>query len=222
MTQRDRVLLTIVVPLLLAAGLWFALVAPQRKEAARLDGQIAAAQSRLSSALGEIARARQARSEVAANLSALTNAGRAMPAETAMEPLLRQLQASARHAGVHLDSIGSAPAEAGAAAAPAPATTAADATGSGQPAVPDTTTIDLTMTVKGHFFAMERFFTALQDTVRVSQQRVAATGRLLTVRSISVTSDAGVLTADVEASAHVLTGVQQQLQALAATMEAQQ
>jgi hypothetical protein len=219
MTQRDRVLLTIVVPLLLAAGLWFAVVSPQRKEAARLDGQIAAAQDRVSAAQSEIAAGQQARQEVAANLTALTAAGRAVPAQTAMEPLLRQLQRTAQRSGVRLDSVGSASADA-TAAPTAPATTAADPTAGAQPSAAMTTTIDLTLSVKGRFFAMQRFFAALQDTVRVSQQRVAATGRLLTVRSISVTSDAGVLTADVEASAHVLTGVQQQLQTLAATMEA--
>jgi hypothetical protein len=209
MTARDRVLLTIIVPALLAAGLWFAVVAPKRAETAKLDGRIAAAQTRLAAAQGEIARSEQARGALNANLVALAQAGRAVPAQTAMEPLLRHLQDTARHAGVRLVSVDSAPTDASAPAANAAAAAGDEA--AGQPTTAQTTSIDLTMSVESRFPALRRFLAALQAAVRVHGADVTATGRLLSIRSITATSEDGALKADIEASAFVLDGVREQL-----------
>lgn len=205
MTQRDRVLLVLVIPILVLGGVWFLLLSPQRKEAERLHGELVTEQERLNAAQGDLIRYRDARDELARAMRELAAAGKAVPADTAVPALLRELQATARRADVEMEAIttasGTVPVEApaapqDAAAVDDPAAPAAE--------TPAATTVDLTLTFHGDYFALERLFTRLDRVVRVSRKRVAATGRLLSVRDLALTRQEDGLVAQVEASVYVL------------------
>jgi Tfp pilus assembly protein PilO len=193
MTARDRRLLTMLVPVLIAGAVWFLLLAPKRKEADRLDGSIAAAQTRLATAQSDAARYEASRAQIAANLEVLRHAGRAVPASAAMPALLRQLERTGRRTGVSVDSLTTA--DGGKAAATPVA---------GAQATP----LNLTLSFQGRFFAFEKFLGRLDRFIRVSRDQVEASGRLLSVRNLTLAANDKGLRGQVDASVFVLPDVQ--------------
>jgi len=222
MTSRDRVLLALVVPALVAVGVWFLLLAPQRKEAERLDTQIAAAQTRMAAAQGDLVRFTAARDALKTNLAALAAAGRAVPATAAVPPLLRRLERTARASGVEMRSITTAGASG--TSVPAPAAAAPDAgapsgaastAGAGAPsaAAAGTTlgaaaaqpqTIDVTLTFEGRYFALRRLLARLDRFVQRQGDGVRAGGRLISVRGLDLNASGRRLTAQAQAAVYVL------------------
>lgn len=208
MTKRDRFLLTLIVPVLVLGGVWFLLLSPQRKEAERLDTELAAEQQRLSTAQGDLIRFQAARDELDRAMADLASAGKAVPADTAVPALLRQLEGSAERSGVEMEAIttstGSVPLAAPT-AAPAEATAEDPAAAAAAPAAtPSATSVELTLTFRGSYFALERLFSRLDRVVDVSRRRVEATGRLLSVRDLQLAQRQGELVAQVQASVYVL------------------
>jgi hypothetical protein len=204
MTQRDRFLLTLIMPVLVLGGVWFLLLSPQRKEAERLDTELAAQQQRLGAAQSDLIRYQTARDELHRAMRDLAAAGKAVPADTAVPALLRQLEGTAQRAGVEMEAIttatGTVPV-----AAPIP-DPAADPAAAADPtaAAPQATSVDLTLTFRGRFFALERMFGRLDRFVETTRERVEATGRLLSVRDLQLASQEDGLVAQVQASVYVL------------------
>jgi Tfp pilus assembly protein PilO len=194
MTSRDRFLLTLMIPVLVSGGVWFLLLGPKRKEVERLDTSIAAAQTRLATAQSNVASYEAARREVAANLKVLGNAGKAVPASVAMPALLRQLERTGRRTGVDMQSVVTADAGKNAAATPT----------AGAQATP----LNVTLTFDGRFFALQRFLGRLDRFIRISREQVQATGRLLSVRDLTLASKDGHLSGQVQASVYVLPDLQ--------------
>ena len=201
MTQRDRLLLTLLVPVLVLGGVWFLLLSPQRKEAERLDTDLAAEQQRLNAAEGEVIRFQAAREELARAMADLTAAGKAVPADTAVPALLRQLQGTATRSGVEMEAVTTA---ASAVEVPAPAATATATAETAATPPPTATAVQLSLTFNGDFFDLQRMLERLDRVVQVSQQRVKATGRLLSVSDLQLVQEKGELVAQVEASVFVL------------------
>jgi hypothetical protein len=205
MSQRDRFLLALVIPVLLVGGVWFLLLSPKRKEAEKLDTQIAAAQTRLGTAQSDLARYEAARQALAANMRSLAQAGRAVPASAAMPALLRQLERTGERTRVELQSV-STDGDGKSAAAPAAPAPAAAGDGAAPAAAPaaEPTPINLTLSFEGRFFDVQRFFTRLDRFIRISREQVEATGRLMAVRDLSLVGKDGRLTAQVQTSVYVL------------------
>lgn len=197
MTERDRKLLMLIAPVAVLAALWFLVFSPKRQESQRLDGEISAAQTRLSTAQGDLARYEQARRELSANVSALRGAGRAVPANAAVPALLRQLERTAKRSHVEMRAITTG-AGSGKPATAAPPTSATAAPGG------EVTSVGLTLTFEGRYFALERFFARLDRFIEVSRKKVDATGRLLNVRSLDLAAGPAGLSAQVAANVFVL------------------
>ncbi|HEY8584910.1 MAG TPA: hypothetical protein VIL49_18265, partial [Capillimicrobium sp.] len=64
------------------------------------------------------------------------------------------------------------------------------------------------------FFGVQRFFARLDRFIRVSRSEVAATGRLLAVRDVTLSSEGGRLSAQVLATVYVLPDLQSALSAV--------
>ena len=139
---------------------WFVLIAPQRSKAAKLDSevgqvnvQLAAVTSLLQGPVGK------------QSLAALRISEIAIPDDTKMSQILRQLSTSALAAGVELDGItpGALVAETGAEVLP------------------------VSMNVKGRYFALQSFLRDLRSKAVLVGDTVRAKGRLYTVDSIQFT-----------------------------------
>jgi hypothetical protein len=113
----------------LVAAFWFLVLAPKRAEVAKVDGQIAQAQSRRAAAVAEAATAGQARAAYQRDYGNLARLGKAAPADDDVASLVVQLESLAKankidFRSVKLTATTGAPAE-----APAPAASGKDATG---------------------------------------------------------------------------------------------
>jgi Tfp pilus assembly protein PilO len=155
----NRTALAIGVVGLLAVVLvgWFAVVSPQRSKASELEGKIA--EGRTALVLAESLNRADARRATSVEARALA---RAMPAETQMSEILRQLSSAARKTRVRVNSV-----------MPQPA-----AALSGYEALP------MTVVVEGRYFGIANFLGVLRTKARVSNDAVRAQGRLYSVDNV--------------------------------------
>jgi type IV pilus assembly protein PilOP len=134
-------------------------VSPKRSRASELDGEIATAHA-------ELGRLQAERARVAAQpkvpLGDLKRLRKAMPSETNMPGLMRQIAHVARRTGISFDSI--TPSE------PVPL--------SGYQKVP------LSLVFQGNFFELKRFLFRVRSLVRMGNERLRVEGRLVTVDAI--------------------------------------
>jgi Tfp pilus assembly protein PilO len=146
---------------ILSGVTWFALVAPHRADAGKLDGKIAAAQRELTSR-------QHAEGSAATNVKKAADAGssaRAMPSSPAMPQIVVELNRLASGAGVTLDAI-----------SPQPSTQ-----------VGNYQSIPLSVVLDGHYAAVESFLAAVRRQVRVSPTGgVHASGRLFDVQKVDL------------------------------------
>lgn len=160
------------------------LVLPQRKQADRLDAEIATLRAQVAAA-GDFARSYRPEALDSADLFRLA---KAMPSTVGMPDLLLQLERMAGSAGVTLDVV--APRD--------------EARRSGYRAVP----IDLT--ARGSFYALSDFLLRLRSTVRVRGTSLDVSGRLYAIDRLALAQPArgGDLRATLTVSAFAFDGVQ--------------
>ena len=180
MTKRisGRLALVLAVLLVLVVVLagWLALVSPERSKAATLDGQIGAANAKLVSTQAFL---RGPASKQSVKDLALLR--RAMPDDTRMSEIMRQLSWAAGRSGVHVDSI----------------TPSAPVATSGAQAVP------VALSVTGHYFRLAKFMHLLRTRADVKNGKVHASGRLYAVDNIAFSTSAkgGLITATIALNA---------------------
>jgi Tfp pilus assembly protein PilO len=207
MTGRDRmVLMGVIVLAILGAG-WMLVVSPERNKANGISAEVSSAQASLSTAEGELAKARAAQSQYAAAYSSIVSLGKAVPAQKEVPSLILQLARASEQRNVFFSSFSTSGGSGGSAGSAAAATTAA----AGFTAMPFSFVFD------GSFFDLERLTRKLSSfTTRTASGALKVNGRLLTIQSINLaksSSGSGVstssgLTGTVTASAYVLPGGQ--------------
>lgn len=104
-TDRDRKILLLLVPLLIVGVYWFLLLAPQRDEAASLGEQVAQAQSDKQLADAQLAQAEAAKANAGRDYAAVVRLGKAIPTTVDTPSLLVQLDAAARGTGIDFARI---------------------------------------------------------------------------------------------------------------------
>ena len=136
---------------------WFVLIAPERSKASDLGAQVDQTNVQLQAVTdllqGPIGKE---------SFASLKVAEIAIPDDSKVSQILRQLSAASLAAGVEIDSV-----------APQLAVAA-----TGAEALP------ITMTVKGRYFAIQRFLRILRSEAALQGDKIRATGRLYTVDSI--------------------------------------
>jgi Tfp pilus assembly protein PilO len=250
MSDRDRKILLIVVPVAVLVAFWFLLLSPKRQEASKASDGLAKQEQRLDEAKAAAASAEASKNTFASDYTSLVKLGKAVPSRLDMPSVIVQLESAARGTGISFTKIatgereaapatataqppaapgkgnGTQPAAAGGAQAQsapgkqaenagngvntANKTTAATeqagvskadtqtSTPAGQAAAPagasstapaglDSVPIDLEF--QGSFYKLADFFHSLKRFVRVADQRISVRGRLLTVESLSFSSD---------------------------------
>jgi Tfp pilus assembly protein PilO len=136
---------------------WFALVSPQRSKASELDRKIG--ESRTALQLADALNRPDQRRSTAAEAGVLV---KAMPNETQMSQILRQLSSAAKVTRVRVNSV----------------TPQAAAPLAGYEAVP------MTVVVEGRYLGIANFLGRLRTKVRVGPEKVRAKGRLYSVDSV--------------------------------------
>ena len=135
LTERDKKIVMIIVPLVLVLAYWFLLLAPKREAATEAAATLETEQAALSEAQTRASTVRAAKDSFSRDYAAVVALGKAIPTSVDMPSLLVQLEQAAQGTGIELDGITMGergPAETGAAeAAQPPATGTAP---SGEPA----------------------------------------------------------------------------------------
>ena len=131
LTDRDRKVVLVLIPILLLLGFWFLVLAPKRAESAKVAAKLPAARTAAESSQAKQARLEGSRARFSADYSELIRLGKAVPPSLDMPSLIVQLDEAARSTGIKFISI----TRSEAAATVAPVTPAAPAeSGPGQTA----------------------------------------------------------------------------------------
>jgi Tfp pilus assembly protein PilO len=208
MTGRDRIVIMVIVVAVALAAVWMEVVSPERKQVNELNAQVASAQSALASAEGKVADARSAESQYATAYAATVNLGKAVPPSQEVASLIDQLTHASNQKNVYFSSISSG---GGSTASPAAAT---GASATSAVASAGLTQLPFTFTFEGSYFDLEHLFNRLTDFTKLNGSGdIEVSGRLLTIRSVSLTpggsSGSGTntssnLTGSITATAYVL------------------
>lgn len=202
MTARDRIVIVTLAALAMLAAVWLLAVTPEREQAAKLGGQVSAAEAQLATAESQVASARGAEAGYPTAYASLVSLGKAVPTGQEVPSLIYQLAQASNQKQVEFSSITTGGSSGGAVVA-APVAAAA---GFSQ--------MPFTFVFNGSFFDLYNLFQQLnQFTVRTDSGDLRVSGRLLTIQSVKLTpagtsgtgqSSGGQLTGTITATAYVL------------------
>ncbi|MDQ4049850.1 MAG: hypothetical protein M3131_10810 [Actinomycetota bacterium] len=132
MTDRDKKIALVLIPLLVLAGYWFLLLAPKREEAAKAADALAKQEQRRDAARQRANALASSKTNFAADYEELVRLGKAIPSSIDMPSLIVQLDGAARGTGTKLSRIATGERT----ETPAPAATPPKAPGSGDGSQP--------------------------------------------------------------------------------------
>jgi Tfp pilus assembly protein PilO len=104
-TDRDRKILMLLVPIALALAYWFLLLAPKREEATTVQDQLTQAQSQRDTAEERASTLATAKRNFASDYATVIYLGKSIPANVDMPSLLVQLDRAARGTGISFTSV---------------------------------------------------------------------------------------------------------------------
>ncbi|HVR04755.1 MAG TPA: type II secretion system protein GspM [Solirubrobacteraceae bacterium] len=201
MTGRDRlVVVGLVVLAVLAVG-WIALVSPERKQAASLEGQVASARQALASAQTQAADARSAQVRYVEAYKSIVSLGKAVPPQQEIPSLIYELDQASHQRSIEFNSISSGN-TVGSGSGASTGTSAAAAAAS------VFTTMPFTFVFKGSFFGLAHLLSQIDGFAQATPAQgggsaaastatvadisgVKVSGRLLTIQSVDLTQESG-------------------------------
>lgn len=182
MTTRDRIVVIVVATLGILAGVWLLAVSPKRQQAAKLAGEVSAAQSTLSSAESQLASASAAQVKYQTAYASIVSLGKAVPAGQEVPALIYQLAQATNEKNVEFASITTTipGASAGSAAGPAAASSASATATAGFTQMP------FTFVFNGGFDGLYSLFHQLDGFAQRTRAGLKVSGRLLTIQSVKL------------------------------------
>jgi Tfp pilus assembly protein PilO len=105
LTDRDKKIVFLMVPVLVAAAYWFVLLKPKRHEAVKLSDQVAQAQEARDAAVSQANQLTQAKARYASDYAEMVRLGKALPTRVDMPSLLVQLNEAAQGTGIQFGAI---------------------------------------------------------------------------------------------------------------------
>jgi Tfp pilus assembly protein PilO len=105
LTDRDRKIDVLLIPVILIAVYWFLILSPKRKEATKLSGQVTQAQQARDTAVSTANSLEQAKGQFAAQYAQMVRLGKAIPTQVDMPSLIVQLDSAARGTGIQFGDI---------------------------------------------------------------------------------------------------------------------
>ena len=226
MSRRNSIVLIAVALAAAAGAYWMLVLTPKREEAATLSTRISAKQAALALAEADLASYESARGAYKRNYSKIARLGKAVPSDDDVRSLMVQINSAADGSKVDFRTIslggaGAAPAGvAGTPAATGAASTLTPPPGSSVVGTAGFSTMPFSFKFKGSFFNLGSFFNRLDKFVKVKNQDVDVTGRLLLLNTISLAPDSQegfpLISAEVTANSYLLPPTQDVLAAATA------
>ena len=105
MTQRDRMVLAVVVAIAALGAFWFLVLGPKREEASKLSDKVSTEQKRLQDAQQTVAAGQAAKQAYPRNYATVARLGEAVPVEDQVPSLVVQVNAAARSTGVDFRAL---------------------------------------------------------------------------------------------------------------------
>jgi Tfp pilus assembly protein PilO len=105
MTERDRKILMLVIPLVLVVAYWFLLLSPKRDEATKAGEELTKQEQRLDDAKAQADAAKGAETNFESDFTEVVRLGKAIPASVDMPSLIVQLDRAAAGTGIHFTKI---------------------------------------------------------------------------------------------------------------------
>jgi hypothetical protein len=213
--RRDRIALAVVAVLALLGGFYILVLKPERQKVADLNTQIAAQRATLSQAEQSYASGRAAQGSLKSDAAEWASLRLAVPNQSDIPALLRTLQKTATQVHVHMQAItlSQASNSGSTAAAPAPTTTTTSSTPTGSAGSATTTTaaaaapqaipVPVQLSFAGGYAALDHLVRRLEALVVVNGGKVAASGPLLNISSVSLNGTKS-LTVQITASLYQL------------------
>jgi Tfp pilus assembly protein PilO len=133
-SDRDRKIIMLLIPLAIAAAYWFLLLSPKREEAGKVKEQLATAQSQRDDATARAGQLSAAKRSFGTDYATVIRLGKSIPSGVDMPSLLVQLDRAARGTGIQFRDVKTGERTAAAGAAPAASSGGAPAAGAGNPA----------------------------------------------------------------------------------------
>ena len=136
LTDRDRRILMILLPILLLVGYWFLILSPKRDDLQTAQDEQTQAEERRDAAQSRLADLQRARATFASDYAAVVRLGKAIPATVDAPSLLLQLDQAAEGTGIDFNSVqfGERASGVSAPATPGPAAPGGAAAAGGAPA----------------------------------------------------------------------------------------
>jgi hypothetical protein len=105
LSDRDKKILMVMMPLVIVLGYWFVLLTPKREAAAQAEITLAAEQARLSDAEARSNTVQAAKANFARDYMEVVKLGKAIPTSVDMPSLLVQLDQAAHGTGIELHGV---------------------------------------------------------------------------------------------------------------------
>jgi hypothetical protein len=121
LTERDRKVVIVVVPLVVVIGFWFLLLGPKRTEASKAADSLAKQEQKRDKAQAAVTAAEASKASFAKDYTTLVKLGKAVPTKVDLPTVIVQLEAAAKGTGTEFVKIATGQRAPAAAAAPAPA-----------------------------------------------------------------------------------------------------
>jgi hypothetical protein len=182
MTARDRMVVIVIAALALLGGVWLLLVSPERQQAAKLGGEVTAAQAQLSTAEGQLSDAKAAQARYQSAYASLVRLGKAVPAGQETPSLIYELARASNQKNVEFASItATVSGGAGASATVSGPGSSASLAGAGFQQMP------FTFVFNGSFDHLYNLFQQIDGfALRTPAGLLQVSGRLLTVQGVKL------------------------------------
>jgi Pilus assembly protein, PilO len=190
-TRTQTLLVSLVAAVAVLFGYWHFVLQSKRDQAAALETDIATHQASLQQAEATVAQYAKERDSYKVNYSTLVRLGKALPADDDVRSLLVQLSDTAHKTGVDFRSISVG----GGSGDGAPAATISGSSNSTPPGATSLgagiSQLPFSFSFNGRFANLGGFLSQLEREVRVQEDKVAVTGRLLRIDSIQLAPGGG-------------------------------
>ena len=105
LTDRDRKVVILVVPVLVILAYWMLLLSPKRQAADKAADEVATQQERRDTAQARLDAARNAKQDFSTDYTQIVRLGKAIPATVDMPSLIVQLDGAAQGTGIKFTTI---------------------------------------------------------------------------------------------------------------------
>jgi hypothetical protein len=213
MTVRDRLMIMGIALLAVLGVAWYTVVAPEREKASKVSAEVQSARQQLASAETQAREALSAQARYSTAYTSLVTLGQAVPASAETPALIYTLDKATHSNNIQFTSItnGASGSGSGSSSSSASSSTTAAAQGAGLSQQP------FTFVFNGNFIDLSKLLGQLEGfTVLSANGPLRVSGRLLTIDSVTLASNAGEvnggsgkstsskLTATITATAYVL------------------